>query len=118
MQHDIQRMQVYNRSKDLACAIILITDKITPFRLAEQIAGSVISIPSNLSEGAERGQKEFIRFIEYARGSAAELATQLQIAIETSRYDEKTLQKHLAETQEIRKMLYAFQAQLKKKLSG
>ena len=109
-------MAIYKRAFNLACEVILITDSIRPYRLAEQIAGSVISIASNISEGAERSPKEFLHYLDFSRGSAAELATQLNIAIVTKRYNIEELQKHLNETQELRKMLYAFQSQLKKRV--
>ena len=113
--HDLRKLAVYSRALNLASELILITDHIKPFRLAEQIAGSVVSIASNISEGSERTPSEFIRFLDYSRGSAAELSTQLQIAIATNRFDQEVLQKHLNETYEIRSMLYAFQRTLKNK---
>jgi four helix bundle protein len=57
-----------------------VIDDIRPYRLAEQIISSSISIPSNIAEGSERGSaKDFIRFLEYSSGSASELITQLTI---------------------------------------
>lgn len=52
------------------------------YGLTSQIKRSVISIPSNIAEGQARGsKKEFIHFLHYARGSAAELETQLLISV-------------------------------------
>ena len=49
--------------------------------LTNQIKRSAVSIPSNISEGYERQtKKEFINFLFIAKGSAAELRTQITIA--------------------------------------
>jgi four helix bundle protein len=51
------------------------------FGLAQQMRQAAISVPSNIAEGAARqGVKEYAHFISIARGSLAELDTQLQIA--------------------------------------
>ena len=52
------------------------------YGLAQQMRRAAVSIPSNLAEGAGRnGSKEFLYFIGIARGSLAELDTQLQLAV-------------------------------------
>ena len=51
------------------------------FGLTQQMRRAAVSIPSNLAEGAARnGAKEYLHFIGIARGSLAELDTQIQIA--------------------------------------
>jgi four helix bundle protein len=47
--------------------------------LKPQIMRAVISIPSNLAEGAQRTNKEFVNFIRMARGSLEEVKSQLMI---------------------------------------
>ncbi len=51
------------------------------YGLVDQIKRSVVSIPSNIAEGAARNsKKEFIQFLFVSLGSISELETQLIIA--------------------------------------
>lgn len=51
------------------------------FGLGSQMCRSVVSIPSNIAEGAGRNtKKEFVNFLHIAQGSLSELDTQLELA--------------------------------------
>ena len=75
---------VWQKARDLAITIYKTTaqDRLSrDFALVDQIRRAAVSIPSNIAEGDERGtDKESIRFFYIAKGSLAELITQLEIA--------------------------------------
>lgn len=65
-----------------------------------------ISIASNIAEGAERDSpKEFIRFLRIAKGSAAELRTQVYIARRLGMFDQDAFDELKTELVELSSML-------------
>ena len=61
------------------------------YRLAGQIEGAAISVMSNIAEGFSRkGSKEFIQFLYIAKSSAAEVQSQLYIALDLNYIEQKT----------------------------
>ena len=75
---------VWQKSIDLTDKIYVLTEhfpKSEMYGLSNQMRRSAISIPSNIAEGAARhGKQEFIQFLGIAKGSLAELHTQIIIA--------------------------------------
>ncbi len=78
------------------------------FGLREQIQRASISVVSNIAEGfGRRSRKEFIQFLFVAKGSIAEVQSQLYIALDQSYI-----------TQEVFSMLYDKSEEVAKLLSG
>ncbi|MCB1077468.1 MAG: four helix bundle protein [Verrucomicrobiae bacterium] len=80
-------LRVWQEGLELAADIYSIT-KEEPFSrdfgLCNQIQRAAVSIPSNIAEGDERGtNKECIYYFNVAKGSCAEVITQLNITNRT-----------------------------------
>ena len=77
---------VWQKAKDLALKVYRASeegDLNKDFSLRDQMRRSAVSIASNLAEGDERDtDKESVRFFYIAKGSLAELRTQIGIAYE------------------------------------
>ena len=53
------------------------------YGLSNQMSRAAVSIPSNIAEGHSReSTKEYIQFLTYAKGSLAELQTQMLLAVD------------------------------------
>jgi four helix bundle protein len=83
---NFQELRVWQLAKDIAVKIYRLTQKqefLKDFGFKDQIQRSAISIPSNISEGDElETDKQSIRHFYIARGSSAELLTQIIIGRE------------------------------------
>ena len=80
-----KKLIVWQVSMQLTKEIYVITNSYPGderFGLTQQTRKSVVSIPSNIAEGAARqGKREFKNFLSIAQGSLSELDTQLEIAV-------------------------------------
>jgi four helix bundle protein len=83
---NFKKLLVWLKAKDLAVKVYKMTNSglfIKDYGLKEQIRRSAVSIPSNIAEGDNLDtDKQSIRHFYIARGSTAELRTQLIIAFE------------------------------------
>ena len=69
---------------------------------------SALSIPSNIAEGSERDSApDFIRFLRIAKGSAAELRTQLYLSSRLEILTQETAADFTARAKSISAMLQA-----------
>lgn len=77
---------VWQKARELTRAIYRLT-RVVPFAkdfgLVDQIRRAAVSIGSNIAEGFDRGSKnEFVTFLGYAKGSTAEVRSQLYTALD------------------------------------
>ena len=83
---NFQKLRVWLLAKNLAVKIYKLTQSslfIKDFGFREQIQRAAVSIPSNIAEGDESGTNKLsIRYFYTAKGSVAELQTQIIIAHE------------------------------------
>ncbi len=81
-----QKLRVRQLAKDLAVKIYRLTQKqefLKDYGFKDQIQRSAISIPSNIAEGDElETDKQSVRHFYIAKGSSAELLTQIIIGRE------------------------------------
>jgi four helix bundle protein len=114
--HNLKELKVWNKAIDLTVKVYQATEnfpKEEKYGLTSQIRRSVVSVPSNISEGAGRNTKgEFRQFLGIATGSSYELQTQLIISGRLNLIDQKTVEPLLNEIEEIQKMNYKLQLSL------
>lgn len=84
------------------------------FGLRDQIRRAAISTMSNIAEGFERGSnKDFVRFLYMAKGSAGEVRSQLYAAIDLSYLEEQKANELIRLAQVISRRISAFIKYLK-----
>ncbi len=60
------------------------------FGLRDQLRRAAVSIPTNIAEGFERAsRKEYLQFLNIAKGSAGEVRSLLRVALEVGYLDAK-----------------------------
>lgn len=103
--HDLR---VWSDAKNLAVATYRATEGLKDFGLRDQIRRSAVSVPSNIAEGDERDtDKDAVRFFYIAKGSLAELRTQLEIASEVGALPTPTVTPLLAAAASLARQLGA-----------
>jgi four helix bundle protein len=98
---------VWQRAARLSAELYKALADLKDFGFRDQITKAGLSIPSNIAEGHERGSsKELANFLNYAKGSAGELRTQIHIGIEIGYIKTGTGVRWMQEAEEISRMLH------------
>ena len=88
------------------------------YGLISQLRRAAVSVPSNIAEGQARfSQKEFHHFLSQARGSLAEIETQLLIARELKYLTAEKADRLLAEADELGRILNGLLASIKSRVA-
>jgi len=102
-----ENLDVWKKACRLSVEMFLLLKECREYGLKDQMTRAAVSIASNIAEGAERrSDKEFIRFLHIAKGSATELRTQLYIAAQIGLIGQDDRMKEIEELTEISKMLH------------
>ncbi len=88
-------LYIWQKSVEFAKEIYLLTERKelkSDFGLKDQMRRSSVSIPTNIAEGFERrSRKEYLNFLNIAKGSAGEVRSLLYVACEVGYLDKQEL---------------------------
>ena len=111
-------LEIWKPSARLSAELYKSLSGCKDFGFRDQVTRSGLSIPSNIAEGSERNsKKDFIRFLQYAKGSCGELRTQIYIGIEIGYIEQNRGTLWLNETRELSAMLVGFINSIAKQLN-
>lgn len=114
-------LEVWQKSKALVSDIYRLTKtfpKEELYGLSSQLQRASVSIPANIAEGkSRRTTKEYMRFLDIAYGSLAEVETQLYIACDLGYTTEQKILSLLDGYAEVGRMLNGLINSLDKKLT-
>lgn len=104
-----KKLEVWKLAMELVIETYRLTESFPAketYGLTNQIRRAVVSVPSNMAEGAARQtRKEFVNFLHMAQGSLSELDTQVEIARRVGYLDEKDWETLDIEAERIDKMI-------------
>ena len=105
-------LKVWQKSMDLVELVYQLVRKLPKeelYGLSQQMRRAAVSIPSNIAEGQQRNtKKDFKSFLIIARGSNAEIETQLILCTRLGYLSEEQIRPAMNLCSEIAKMLSSF----------
>jgi four helix bundle protein len=108
-------LEVWKKAARLSGNIYKELKGLKDYGFKDQITRSGLSIPSNIAEGIERNSdKETLNFLAYAKGSCAELRTQIYVGMDIGYVNQETGKTWVQETKEISAMLVGLINSIKK----
>jgi len=112
-----ERLDVWKKSTRLSAEVYKAFAASKDFGFRDQITRAGLSIPSNIAEGMEKeSPKDQIRYLDIAKGSAAEFATQTYIAMDIGYLDREIGREWIDSADHLIAMITRLQQSLRKKL--
>ena len=112
-------LKVWQRSHALTLEIYGISAKFPGeerFGLVSQIRRAVVSVPTNIAEGAKRQRKQdYARFLNISEASLAETGYLLLLGRDLGYPSPKIIERLLTEVDEISRMLYALRTKVEQR---
>jgi four helix bundle protein len=112
-------LKVWQKTFDLCLTVCRVTASFPAeerFGLTAQIRRAAVSVPSNIAEGyARETTRDYIRHLWIARGSLAEVETQLMLSRELGMADRPSVEAVLTDVAEVERMLSALIRSLKER---
>lgn len=113
---DFKDLILWQKAVDLAACVYELVKRLPKeefYSLGNQMRRAAVSIPSNVAEGKCRNSdKEFRYFLGIAKGSCAELETQLILTEKVGYFAKEDIEESLSYLYEVRKMIVVLQKKL------
>ena len=113
-----EKLIAWQKARELTKQIYSVTRKEDfrrDFGLTNQIQRSAVSIMSNVAEGFDRGGRaEFHQFLSTAKASAAEVRSQLYVALDVGYVDQTEFDRLMQSAQEVARIVGALRMAVEK----
>ena len=104
-----KNLEIWKRSSKVCSDVYIYFKEFKDYGFKDQLTRASLSVASNIAEGVEKSSdKDTIRFLDIARGSIAEVQTQIYIGIKIEYIDKETGMEWINEYEEISKMITSF----------
>jgi four helix bundle protein len=116
------RLRVYHEAEELAVLVYQLTGSLPAeerYGMVQQMRRAGVSVASNIAEGCGRaGNRELVRFLTIALGSATELECQLRIARRLGYIDAEVFAWASGHTGRVQRMLTSLVVKLRPALEA
>jgi four helix bundle protein len=121
MRHNFKNLKIWILAMDITNDIYKLTSKFPKsetYGIVSQMNRCSVSMPSNIAEGSNRGDKHFQYYLNISLGSSFELQTQLLISYQNDYLSKEKTEEIENKIIEFQKMITGFISKLDSKSLG